>query len=58
MDEPTSPPASRVYEDDATLAFMNLRQANPGHVLVIPRRHVAAIFDLDAALALAEDGAT
>jgi histidine triad (HIT) family protein len=39
--------ASRVYEDDLALAFMNLRQANPGHVLVIPRAHVETIFDLD-----------
>ena len=36
-------PASRVYEDGAALAFMNLRQANPGHVLVIPKAHVPTI---------------
>jgi len=28
--------ASRVYEDEYTVAFMNLRQANEGHVLVVP----------------------
>lgn len=44
-------PASIVHEDAHTVAFMNIRQANPGHVLVIPRRHVAQIFDLDAELA-------
>ena len=38
--------ASVVYEDDATLAFMNQRQANPGHVLVIPRAHIATIYEL------------
>lgn len=41
-------PASVVYEDDATLAFMNLGQANPGHVLVIPKRHFENIYELDA----------
>lgn len=41
-------PASVVHEDDATLAFMDLRQPNPGHVLVIPRTHVEMIYDLEA----------
>jgi histidine triad (HIT) family protein len=39
--------ASVVREDDATLAFMDLRQSNPGHVLVIPKRHVEMVYDLD-----------
>jgi histidine triad (HIT) family protein len=44
-------PASRVYEDADTLAFMNLRQANPGHVLVIPKGHVSTIDQLPLTLA-------
>ncbi len=43
--------ASLVYANAFTLAFMNRRQANAGHVLVIPRRHVQTIFDLDDFLA-------
>lgn len=39
--------ASYVYEDDATLAFMDLRQANPGHVLIVPKKHVATLYELD-----------
>ena len=39
-------PASRVYEDEAALAFMNLRQANPGHVLVVPRAHLVTLDQL------------
>ncbi len=35
--------ASFVYEDQETLAFMNLRQANPGHVLVIPKCHIETV---------------
>lgn len=40
-------PASVVHEDDQVVAFMDLRQAVPGHVLVIPRRHVETLFELD-----------
>ena len=40
-------PASLVHEDDQAIAFMYLRQAVPGHVLVVPRRHVDTLFDLD-----------
>ncbi len=40
--------ASRVYEDEHTLAFMDIQQATEGHVLVIPKRHVANLFELDA----------
>lgn len=40
-------PASFVYRDDRVVAFMDLRQAVEGHVLVIPRRHVRDIYALD-----------
>jgi histidine triad (HIT) family protein len=33
-------PASVVWEDDLTLAFIDLRQFHAGHTLVIPRRHL------------------
>jgi len=46
-------PASIVYEDDATLAFMDLGQVNPGHVLVACKAHAASIYDLDDAQAAA-----
>lgn len=45
--------ASLVYEDELTLAFMNLRQGNPGHVLVIPKAHIETIDELDLELASA-----
>ncbi|MBS0378840.1 MAG: HIT family protein [Proteobacteria bacterium] len=41
-------PASVILEDDHTLAFMDLRQFHPGHVLVIPRRHMPDVRALDA----------
>ena len=40
-------PASIVFEDEKTLAFVDLRQANPGHVLVIPKIHINDVRDLD-----------
>lgn len=40
-------PASFVYRDDRAAAFMDLRQAVDGHVLVVPLRHVPDIYELD-----------
>ena len=42
-------PASLVYQDAATLAFVDLRQFHPGHVLVIPRTHLHDVRELDPA---------
>jgi histidine triad (HIT) family protein len=39
-------PAAIVFEDDQTLAFMDLGQVNPGHVLVASKRHAATLLDL------------
>lgn len=39
-------PSARVYEDAQTLAFMDLGQVNPGHVLVAIKRHAATLLDL------------
>lgn len=41
-------PAEIVLEDEHTLAFVDLRQANPGHVLVIPKVHIPDVRHLDA----------
>jgi histidine triad (HIT) family protein len=40
-------PATVVHEDEHTLAFMDIGQVNPGHVLVAVKRHAADIFSLD-----------
>ena len=42
-------PSARVAEDELTLAFMDLGQVNPGHVLVASKRHAATLFDLTPA---------
>jgi|KBSMisStandDraft_5_1062788.scaffolds.fasta_scaffold658828_1 diadenosine tetraphosphate (Ap4A) HIT family hydrolase len=43
--------ASFAYADVATVVFADRHPVNPGHVLVVPRRHISRIADLDAATA-------
>ena len=40
-------PATVVLEDGESLAFMDIGQVNPGHVLVAAKSHVENIFALD-----------
>ena len=42
-------PSLKVYEDEATLAFMDINPLNPGHCLVVPKRHAATLWDADVA---------
>ncbi|MDI3496201.1 MAG: histidine triad family protein [Patescibacteria group bacterium] len=42
-------PASIFYEDEATLAFLDIKPVNPGHALVIPKKHVANLEEISAA---------
>ena len=39
--------ASIVYQDDVVIAIMDIRPVNPGHLIVIPKQHVAYIDDMD-----------
>lgn len=40
-------PNSNIYEDDDILAFMDIQPVNEGHILIIPKKHVELIADLD-----------
>ncbi len=42
-------PANVVYEDERTLAFLDIRPANPGHTLVVPKQHVENVYGLSDA---------
>ena len=47
-------PAQKLYEDDEMLAFSDINPMAPVHFLVIPKKHIENIFELqaeDAALA-------
>jgi histidine triad (HIT) family protein len=46
-------PATVVHEDAETLAFMDIGQVNPGHVLVALKSHAENIYELDEAQAAA-----
>ena len=39
--------SSKIYEDDSILAFMDIQPVNEGHILIIPKKHVELIADLD-----------
>lgn len=40
-------PAYKVYEDDRVLAFLDIHPINPGHTLLIPKKQVDHLWDLD-----------
>ncbi|WP_040833195.1 HIT family protein [Nocardia brevicatena] len=40
-------PASRVYEDEDVLAFMDIRPVTPGHLLVVPKVVARNLAELD-----------
>jgi histidine triad (HIT) family protein len=40
-------PATVVHEDEHTLAFMDIGQVNPGHVLVAVKQHADNLYGLD-----------
>jgi histidine triad (HIT) family protein len=39
-------PASKIYEDETTISFLDIRPLNSGHTLVIPKTHFVDIFDI------------
>lgn len=39
-------PCHKIYEDDKTLAFLDIRPSVPGHTLVVPKAEVDKIYDL------------
>jgi histidine triad (HIT) family protein len=41
-------PATRVDEDERTIAFMDINPATRGHALVIPRAHAADLHEIGA----------
>lgn len=41
-------PAMKVWEDADALAFQDINPQAPSHLLVIPRKHIATLNDLEA----------
>jgi len=42
-------PAKKIHEDDNTLAFLDLYPVSPGHTLVIPKKHIPVLTDVEPA---------
>lgn len=39
--------ATKIYEDEKLLAFLDIKPVNKGHMLIIPKRHYELITELD-----------
>jgi histidine triad (HIT) family protein len=40
-------PSTPVYEDEDVYAFLDIKPVNPGHVLVVPKKHSDGFHDAD-----------
>lgn len=40
-------PGEKVYEDEDTFAFLDRKPVNPGHTLVIPKKHSDNLYEAD-----------
>ncbi|MGV8059540.1 MAG: histidine triad nucleotide-binding protein [Smithellaceae bacterium] len=41
-------PCTKVYEDDRILAFDDIHPMAPVHVIIIPKRHLSTLLDIDS----------
>lgn len=41
-------PSHKIYEDEHTYAFLDIHPVQPGQVLVVPKKQVAFVWDLEA----------
>lgn len=40
-------PSNKVYEDEEILAFKDINPAAPIHILVIPKKHIASLIEIE-----------
>jgi histidine triad (HIT) family protein len=40
-------PCHKIYEDDRVIAFLDVYPKQPGHTLVVPKKQIDLIWDLD-----------
>jgi len=40
-------PCAKVYEDDLVLSFLDINPINPGHTLVLPKKHYTTLFEVE-----------
>ena len=46
-------PCHKVYEDAFTFAFLDIHPVQPGHTLVVPKKQVPFVWDLDEEMYMA-----
>lgn len=39
-------PSKKIYEDESIFAFLDINPRNPGHALVIPKKHFTTMLDM------------
>ncbi len=39
-------PANKIYENDDCLVFLDITPVNPGHALIIPKKHYGNLYEL------------
>ena len=42
--------SAKVYEDEKFFAFLDMKPINPGHTLLIPKKHIDNIFNIEEPL--------
>ncbi|MDY0042021.1 MAG: HIT family protein [Desulforhabdus sp.] len=40
-------PCAKIYEDDLVLSFLDINPINPGHTLVLPKKHYTTLLEID-----------
>lgn len=40
-------PAAKLFETESLVSFLDISPVNPGHALVVPKRHVSSVLDLE-----------
>jgi histidine triad (HIT) family protein len=40
-------PSEKIWEDENFFAFLDLNPVNPGHILLIPKKHTDYLFDIE-----------
>ena len=39
-------PSAKIYENEIVSAFLDIKPVNPGHALVVPKKHYANLYEL------------
>lgn len=40
-------PSKKIYEDGEVLAFLDINPSSNGHILLIPKKHMTTVLDID-----------